>query len=380
MEIHGLCGDRFARVREEFERNFTERADVGGSFAATIDGEFVIDIWAGHRDEAKREPWVEDTIVNVWSSTKPMYFLAALMLADRGELDLHAPVTDYWPEYGQNGKEKTEVRHFLSHSAGLPGFGEALTLNQLYDWDHVVTVLARQEPWWEPGTFAMYHAITQGYLVGEVVRRVTGKSMGTFFTDEIAGPLGADFHIGVASDAIPRVAEMLPFSPPPADAPAPPARPDFLKDRVDGTPDPMPPVTNSEGWRRAEIPAANGHGNARSIARVGSAVANGGSVDGVTLLSESGRDRLFEHQIDMGEMPLGMGYGLSPTVIGAPQGSRVCWWGGAGGSTHIIDVGRRASFSYVMNQMNYDQLGADTVGSRGGKLTEAFYASLSTRV
>jgi CubicO group peptidase (beta-lactamase class C family) len=113
---------------------------------------------------------------------------------------------------------------------------------------------------------------------------------------------------------------------------------------------------------------------------VGSAVANGGSVDGVTLLSESGRDRLFEHQIDMGEMPLGMGYGLSPTVIGAPQGSRVCWWGGAGGSTHIIDVGRRASFSYVMNQMNYDQLGADTVGSRGGKLTQAFYASLSTRV
>ena len=145
MEIHGDCDNRFSSVKEAFERNFTEHGDIGASFAATINGEFVIDMLAGHRDRAKTLPWERDTIVNVFSTTKTMTALSALILLDRGELDVDAPVINYWPEYGQNGKEGTLVRHFLGHSAGLPGFGEKLTKEQLYSWDTVVEVLARQE-------------------------------------------------------------------------------------------------------------------------------------------------------------------------------------------------------------------------------------------
>lgn len=374
MEIHGFCDEKFAIVRDEFERNFTEREDVGASFAVTVDGEYVIDIWGGHRDGAKTLPWEKDTIVNVFSSTKPMYYLAALMLVDRGELDFYEKVTRYWPEYGQNGKENTEVRHFMSHSAGLPGFGEQLTLPQLCDWDYVIQLLERQEPWWPPGTLAHYHALTQGFLIGELVRRITGRSLGTFFRDEIAQPLGADFYIGVDPDLFPRVAEMLMVPPWPKghEQPKPPAMPEELKGRVDGIPDCMPGETNSEIWRRAEVPAGNGHGNARSVARVSSLVANGGTVDNVTLLSEEGVERIFDKQMVMGDVQLGMGYGLNQKRVGAPDESKVCWWGGAGGSTNLVDMTHRASMSYVMNQMNYDIVG----GPRGYGLHKSFYKAL----
>ena len=163
MDIHGFCDERFARVREAFERNFTEYGDVGASFAATVEGEFVVDLWAGHADKARTRPWEEDTIVNVYSTTKTMSFLCAFVLADRGMLDFHAKVTDYWPEYGQNGKENTEVRHFMSHSAGVPGFDPRLDdATGLYDWDACVDNLAKQAPWWEPGAKSGYHAVTQG--------------------------------------------------------------------------------------------------------------------------------------------------------------------------------------------------------------------------
>ncbi|NQV87234.1 MAG: beta-lactamase family protein, partial [Woeseiaceae bacterium] len=151
MIVNGYCDEKFASVREEFERNFEQRGDIGASFAATIEGEFVIDIWGGHRNAAKSIAWEEDTIVNVFSSTKPFYFLAALMLADRGQLVFEDKVTKYWPEYGQKGKEATEIRHLMSHSAGLPGFGVQLSLEQICDWEFVIGVLERQEPWWEPG-------------------------------------------------------------------------------------------------------------------------------------------------------------------------------------------------------------------------------------
>ncbi|MGD8416754.1 MAG: serine hydrolase domain-containing protein, partial [Pseudomonadales bacterium] len=210
MEIHGFCDERFAGVREVFEANFTERGDVGASFAATVDGEYVIDLWAGHADAARTRPWTEDTIVNVYSTTKTMTFLCALMLADRGELDLDAPVVEYWPEYGQNGKEKTLVRHFLSHSAGVPGFDPAVDSATLYDWDACTANLAAQAPWWEPGSKSGYHAITQGYLIGELVRRITGRSFGTFFREAVAEPVGADFHVGLPPAEFDRVAEMIP--------------------------------------------------------------------------------------------------------------------------------------------------------------------------
>ena len=374
MEIFGFCDEKFDLVREEFERNFTDREDVGASFAVTINGEYVIDIWAGYRDAAKSVPWEKNTIVNVFSSTKPMYFLAALMLADRGELDFYDKVTRYWPEYGQNGKEKTEVRHFMSHSAGLPGFGEQLTLPQLCDWEYVVALLERQRPWWAPGIVAHYHALTQGFLVGEIIRRITGKSLGTFFREEIAEPLGADFHIGVDPALFPRTAEMLmvPIWPKGYEKPKPPAIPNELKDQVDGIPDCMPAETNSEIWRRAEVPAGNGHGNARSVARVSSVVANKGIVDGIKLLSKDGVERIFDKQMVMGDLQLGMGYCLNQQRSGAPADSKVCWWGGAGGSTNMMDLTHGVSMSYVMNQMNYDIVN----GPRGLGLHRSFYRAL----
>jgi CubicO group peptidase (beta-lactamase class C family) len=209
MEIQGHCDDRFSGVLEEFAKNFAERGDVGASFAATIEGEYVIDLWGGHSDAARTTPWEADSIANVYSTTKTMTFISALILADRGELDLTAPVATYWPEFAANGKENIPVSNILSHSAGLPGFSRVFEAHELYDWETVVEDLAAQAPWWEPGTQSGYHAITQGFLIGEVIRRITGKTMGTWFRENVAEPVGADFHIGVAPEVMPRIAGLV---------------------------------------------------------------------------------------------------------------------------------------------------------------------------
>ena len=229
MEVHGFCDEKFAAVRDAFERNFTENGDVGASVAATLEGEFVIDLWGGHQDAEGNRPWEENTIVNVYSTTRTMTFITALMMEDRGLLDLDAPVGEYWPEFAQAGKESVRVKHFLSHSAGLPGFSRTLTTEELYDWDFVCNDLAHQEPWWEVGTQCGYHGFTQGFLIGEVVRRITGRSFGTYFREEIADKVGADFHIGVDPKEFNRIADLLPAK----DTPPPPATdPNSVSGRV----------------------------------------------------------------------------------------------------------------------------------------------------
>ena len=197
-EINGNCDERFAGVRDVFAANFDKGLDVGASVAVFIDGEPVIDLWGGHLDAEKTLPWQRDTITNVWSTTKTMTFVAALTLADRGLIDLDGPVARYWPEFAANGKERVLVRHVMAHTAGLSGWEDKIAPEELYDWDKATSLLAAQAPWWEAGQGSGYHALTQGYLMGEIVRRVTGKSFGTFFREEIAGPLGADFHVGLA--------------------------------------------------------------------------------------------------------------------------------------------------------------------------------------
>lgn len=377
MEIHGFCDERFAPVRDAFETNFTERGDVGASFAATLDGEFVVDLWAGHADAARTRPWQEDTIVNVYSTTKTMTFLSALILADRGELDLNAPVVEYWPEYGQNGKEQTLVRHFLSHSAGVPGFAPTVSSAELYDWEACTANLAAQSPWWEPGSKSGYHAITQGYLIGELVRRITGRSFGTFFRETVADPLNADFHVGVDPTHFPRVAEMIPaaadgeITPPTLD-------PATITARVFASAELGNNAVNSPGWRQAEIPAANGHGNARSVVRAQTALANGGRAFGVTLLSEAGCRRMLEEQIDGTDavlmMPIrfGMGYAFPNPLMPMSPSQSGMFWGGAGGSTIVVDQEHHVCLSYVMNQMK-----AAIVGDpRGASLGKAFYDAL----
>jgi CubicO group peptidase (beta-lactamase class C family) len=355
-EIQGVCDERFEAVRKALAESLASD-DVGASAAVYLDGEPVVDIWGGHADSARTVPWQRDTITNVWSVTKTMTALCALILADRGHLDLAAPVARYWPEFAAAGKEGVQVRHLLSHTAGLPEFDDPVTAEDLYDWPACTARLAAQAPRWEPGALAGYHSITQGFLVGEVIRRVTGRSPGTFFAEEVAGPLGADFHIGLPAEHDHRVAPgIAPPSSPDGDwVSAPPARP--------GNQAPAPPPGNrgirlsegnSAGWRRAEIPAASGFGNARSVALVQSVLACGGTARGVRLLSEAGCRLAREEQyrgIDHllgGSVRYGMGYGIFDPSIG---------WGGWGGAMVMVDLDARMSVAYVMNQMSDAGLG-----------------------
>ncbi|HUZ28263.1 MAG TPA: serine hydrolase domain-containing protein, partial [Solirubrobacteraceae bacterium] len=306
--------------------------------------------------------WEEDTIVNVWSSTKTMAALCALILADRGELDLDAPVHTYWPEFSQAGKEAVEVRHLLSHTAGLAGWQEQLDPPDLADWERCTGLLAAQAPWWESGTASGYHALTQGYLIGEVVRRITGVSLGRFFAETVAEPLGADFHIGLAADDDQRVSPL--HAPEPGNLRE--AGIPELGIRTFSNPVVGAPTAMQEWWRRAEIPAANGHGNARSVAAIQSVVSNGGEARGIRLLSEATVSRIFEEQSNGPDLVLGvplrfgMGYGLASETM--PMGPHSFSWGGYGGSLVFNDLDARITVTYVMNRMEPGLLG-DTRGA-----------------
>jgi CubicO group peptidase (beta-lactamase class C family) len=350
-DVHGTCEARFEGIRTALSASLDSGADVGASVAVYLHGEPVVDIWGGYVDEAKRAPWESDTITNVWSTTKTMTFLCALMLADRGQLDFHAPVATYWPEFADAGKETVEVRHVMGHTAGLSGWEQPIEPQQLADWGLCVSALAAQKPWWEPGTASGYHALTQGYLIGEVVRRITGQSIGSWFASEVAKPLGADFFIGLPESEDHRVTNVIP--PPPIDlagmqVPEIMAK-TFLNPPLDAT---YAPQT---WWRRAEIPAANGHGNARSVAAVQSIIAGKGTARGIRLLSAAGTDPIFEEQADGTDLVLstpvrfGMGYGLNSADMSI--GPRACYWGGYGGSLIVMDQDTELTICYVMNRM-----------------------------
>lgn len=360
--IEGTFDERFGGVAEALARNLDEGVDVGASVAVVLDGEPVVDIWGGHKDLARSEVWERDTIVNVFSTTKTMTALCALILADRGELDLHAPVARYWPEFAQAGKDRIEVRELLGHTSGLSGWEEPLVLEELADWDRCTSLLAAQAPWWEPGTQSGYHAVTQGYLVGEVVRRITGLSLGRFFKETLADPLGADFHIGLPPAADARVTPLIP-------APVGDLRSAGIPElgvRTLTNPPITGGVTAEEWWRRAEIPAANGHGNARSVAAIQSIVSCGGEARGMRLLSNDGVATIFEEQSNGRDLVLnvplrfGMGFGLASETM--PMGPRSCAWGGYGGSLVFNDLDARLTVAYVMNRMEAGLLG-DTRGA-----------------
>ncbi len=374
METHGFCKAGFEPVREAFEANFDKGLEKGASVAVTRDGEMVVDLWAG---EARPDgtPWAEDTIVNVYSTTKMMAAVCVLLLADRGELDFDAPVARYWPEFAQGGKEGVLLRHVMSHSAGLSGFEPPVEKpEELYDWDGIVARLAAQAPWWEPGTASGYHAMTQGYLQGEVVRRVTGRSIGAFFRDEVAGPLGADFHIGLdpAHDA--RVAELVP----PTRTLGEVASPNDISRRTFESCKLTGKEPRISAWRRAEIPAAGGTGNARAVARVLAALACGGTAFGCKLMSEAGVARIMEEQTNGADLVMGvplrfgMGFGLNSPSWPISPNPRAFFWGGWGGSLGIVDPALRASIVYVMNKMEADLLG----DKRGGNIAAAAFGVL----
>jgi CubicO group peptidase (beta-lactamase class C family) len=375
-EIHGSFDPRFAGMKDLLSNSIDTGADVGASVAVTLDGEMVVDIWGGWADEAKTKPWQTDTITNVWSTTKTMTSLSALLLADRGELDVFAKVSKYWPEFAQNGKENVEVRHLMSHMSGVSAWAQPVVVEDIYDWEKSTSMLARQAPWWEPGTASGYHALNQGHLVGEVIRRITGKKLGQFFRDEIAQPMGLDFHIGLAPSEFHRVANVIP--PPPLDAQMPAMDPDSVGAKTFMGPAPQAEVAWTEGWRTADIGAANGHGNARAVAKAHAPMACGGEAFGVKLLKpetcalplqrqSNGIDLVLGQRVEFG-----IGFGIGGDAFAYLPQDGVCFWGGWGGSIIIIDQVRRMTIAYMMNRME-----AGVVGDfRGVDLVRAAYEAV----
>ena len=385
-QIHGHCDARFGAVREAFAEGFRSRNEIGSAVAVTLVGKSVVDLWAGHADLARTRSGARDTIVNIYSCTKGMTALCAHQLVERGQLDLDAPVATYWPEFAQASKARIPVRWLLSHRSGLPAVRDMLPPEALYDWTAMCDALAAQSPWWEPGTHHGYHAVTFGWLVGEVVRRITGRSLGTYFREEIAGPLGLDLHIGLPDAEHGRVAEMSEI---PTDQVDPDALglaqvvfsdPEGMAARALVNPPSMALGPNNPEWRRAEIPGANGHGAARDLARVYGALARGGTVDGIRVLSAESVARCASEQSFGPDQVLqistrfGLGFMLPQERPDARFGPSKRAFGhpGAGGSLGFADPEHRVGFGYVMNRMGPHIL----LDPRAVALIDAVYKSV----
>ncbi|MDH4278475.1 MAG: beta-lactamase family protein [Acidimicrobiia bacterium] len=363
-EISGSTDSRFQSLVDVIEQQLDNGYDLGSSLAVAVDGQLVCDVWGGYVDEARSEPWQADTITNVWSTTKTMTALSALLLIDRGELDPHEKVATYWPEFGAAGKGDIEVRHIMSHTSGVSAWAQPVTVDDILDDDKATAMLAEQEPWWEPGTASGYHALNQGHLVGEVIRRIDGRGLKQFFAEEIAGPLDADFTIGSPVENHHRISNVIP--PPPLPIPE-DIDPESVAIKTFTGPAPEADIAHTAAWRAATIGAANGHGNARSVAKIQAVVSNGGSSNGVSLLSADTLDRIFEEQSNGIDLVLGLplrfglGFGLSApdNPMGITSG-RICYWGGWGGSIVVNDLDNRLTMTYMMNRMQAGLVGNDT--------------------
>ncbi|MEY2419069.1 MAG: hypothetical protein QOG90_1749 [Actinomycetota bacterium] len=392
--IDGEVAPGFERVRDAFTENFEQRGEVGAAFALYNDGDKVVDLWGGVADQDTGRPWEQDTLQLVFSTTKGATAASAMLLVERGELDLDAPVATYWPEFKVAGKENIPVRWLLSHRAGLPTVDASLTPEDLYAWDPIVDALAAQQPYWEPGSKHGYHALTYGYLVSEVVRRITGRSLGQFFADEIAGPLGAEFYVGLPASEEPRVSKLITMELGMSDeqkvlikdldvnAFPPEIRelieafmdPDSLSIRALNLSEPAMDF-NDPALHAAEVPAANGICTARGLARFYAGLI--GDVDGVRVLDPATVDAARTTQSDGKDAILvkhtrfGLGFMLDgPDVPYFGPGS--FGHDGAGGSMGFADPEAGVAFGYVMNKMNAN-INADP---RPQALVEAVKASL----
>jgi len=400
-EIAGYCDPKFERVAEEFERNFRERGEVGASVCVKVAGETFVDLWGGSADPAFDKPWVEDTITHVWSCTKGATALCAHMLVSRGLLDLEAPVVRYWPEFGQGGKESIPVKMLLNHQSGVAAISEPIPPGALYDWEFMVKALEKQEPFWKPGSMHGYHGFTFGWLVGEVVRRISGKSLGTFFREEVAEPLGLDFWMGLPETHENRVAPIIPADPP---DPSGPVSPMIMAIAIDQTSLQAILMFNTGGYMLpgpdgvfgfntraahvAEFGSVGSLTNARALAGLYAPLANGGSLNGVSLVSRDTVTRMaavssassldasfllptrftlgYAKPTDNRPVPLATeddSQILSEEAFGHP---------GFGGAIGFADPVANMSFGYTMNRMGQG-IGLNT---RGQSLVDAVYLSL----
>ncbi|MGD0192547.1 MAG: serine hydrolase domain-containing protein [Rhizomicrobium sp.] len=364
FEIDGTVAPGFEAARAAFAENFAREGDyqeVGASFAAFHRGRCVVDLWGGYSDSKRSKEWTRTTLANVWSSTKGISATAAAILVDRGALSYEDPVARYWPEFAQNGKAGITVAHILSHQAGLPGFVEPTSVGDQCDWDGCTAKLARQKPSWAPGTASSYHAMTYGWLIGEVVRRAAGKTIGRVIAEEIARPLSADLFVGLPETEDARAAEMIP-----------PRRgvdmaslplPDVAR-MAASNPVQDPLIPNTRAWRAAEIPAANGQAGAMGLARLYAALAAGGTLDGVTILSPQGVLRMTTPVTSDGRKDMflgfvdswGMGMAINTPGIYGPN-PRAFGHSGWGGSFGCADPAAQVAIGYVCNQMGPDVVG-----------------------
>jgi len=347
MTVSGSCHPSFEPLRDLLTRCLADGTDVGACVAVIHDGELVADLWGG--EAAPGRAWQQDTIVQTWSVTKTMSALTLLVLADRDMIDLDAPVRSYWEEFSS---EQVLVRHVLGHTSGYAGWTDAIRVEELMDLPYAEAMLATQQPWWEPGTASGYHMLSHGHLLDRIVRGATGATLAEQFRTLVAEPLGADFHLGVPDEALDRCADLIPPPSGGIDVASLPEGnllvPTLTNPRLD-----IAGLCNTASWRQVSVAAANGHGNARSIAQIQSVVSRGGG----DLLSKETLERIFEVQAEGPDLVLqvplrwGIGYALPhPTAPAVPAG-RVCWWTGYGGSIVVNDLDRRTTVAYTMNRM-----------------------------
>jgi len=366
-DVHGHCEPAFESLRRALAEAIETSVEVGAALAVQVGKQPVVDLWAGHADSARTQAWEEQTIVNLYSVGKAVTAVCALRLVDGGALDLDAPVSRYWPEFAQAGKKHLPVRYLLTHQAGLPAVSRLLPPGAALQWDVMTETLAAQEPWWEPGAGHGYHVNTYGFLIGEVVRRITGKSLGAYLRDEIARPGGIDFFIGFGPELDARCADVIPPRP----------GPDTEESRAlfEGDLSSLtglqrmrfgayrnPPelsgqgVINSRGWRAAEVPSTNGHGNARAVARLYSALAGDGDLDGIHILSPDTIEMALAEQVYGEDIVLqrptrfGLGFQLTMPERRLGPGPRAFGHFGAGGSLGFADPDAHVAFAYAMNQ------------------------------
>lgn len=369
FEIHGTCNEKFALVREAFARNFHDNLELGASYAVSVDGEMVVDLWGGFSDVARAKAWTKDTIVQVSSSSKIPVTLCGLLLIDRDLLDLDKPVAAYWPEFAQNGKENILVRHVFSHSSGLPGIDGLPDFEIWTDWDECIRRLEAQKPWSAPGAKTAYHALTYGHLIGELVLRIIGKPISEFFRDEIGDPLDIDFHLGLQEADFSRPAEV---------------EVEIVRPPLPETEEGLAALKAStyykvlgymdqkwgfkEPWK-LNLPAGNGAGNARSMAQIGSLFARGGLAGGKRYFSEETGRLPYQEQsyrfdsVMFDQVRWGLGFGLASKEIPLPF-PNAFHWGGSGGSAVVMVPEHGASWAYAPNKFSSQGAGDDERATR----------------
>jgi CubicO group peptidase (beta-lactamase class C family) len=386
VSISGSCAPGFEGVWDAFEQNFSERDEIGAAVAAWVDGDLVVNLWGGSADAARARPWQEDTLASIFSGSKGLTSTCVHLLADRGEIDLRAPVAKYWPEFGQAGKEAITIASVMGHRSGVIGPRTPLTPEETLDWDGVCRHIAVAEPWWEPGTAQGYHMVTFGFILGEVIRRVTERTLGVFLRTEIAEPLGIDVHVGLPASQHHRCAEMVnkPHIRDVLAAGQAPGRPTCLTEH------PMAGLSIAMGylpddevgsdmidiWRSVEFPSTNAHGTAVGIATFYNALAQEKLLSREHMelcrVSQGG----FERDVVLGprvaDHGWGLGYMLNQGGVAGPN-KQIFGHGGSGGSFAFVDLEHRIGYAYVMNNFDATKANADP---RSVALSDEIYSAL----